>query len=57
MTALALVDHEGRPLGEYKRPTPTEELPGDLPANEPFHVKAAREAAKQSTPKATKKQS
>ena len=44
MSKLALVDHEGRLMVDYKPTTPSPEV-----EEEPIHVRAARSAAKQST--------
>lgn len=57
MTALALVDHEGRVLVDHKPTTSSGELPVERPQSEPMHVVAAREAEKASTQKTTNKQS
>jgi hypothetical protein len=49
MTALALVDHEGRVLEDFNPTTPSGELSVDQPPIESLDVVAAREAEKQST--------
>jgi len=49
MTALALVDHEGRVLEDFNPTTPSGELLVDQPPIESLDVVAAREAARQST--------
>lgn len=49
MTALALVDHEGRVLEDFKPTSPSGELSVDQPPIESLDVVAQREADKQST--------
>jgi hypothetical protein len=46
MTTLALVDHEGRPMVDYKPTNPSPEV-----EETPLFVIAARAAAQQSTKK------